>query len=47
MDALILAGGLGTRLRAVVKDRAKSVAEIDGRPFLAHVLDRLARSAEV
>jgi D-glycero-alpha-D-manno-heptose 1-phosphate guanylyltransferase len=47
MDALILAGGLGTRLRAVVKDRAKSVAEIGGRPFLAHVLDRLARSAEV
>jgi D-glycero-alpha-D-manno-heptose 1-phosphate guanylyltransferase len=47
MDALILAGGLGTRLRAVVKDRAKSVAEIGGRPFLAHVLDRLARSGEV
>jgi NDP-sugar pyrophosphorylase family protein len=30
----ILAGGLGTRLRSVVKDRPKALAEADGTPFL-------------
>ena len=36
--AIILAGGLGTRLRSVVDDRPKPMADIDGRPFLAHQL---------
>ena len=40
--AAILAGGLGTRLRSVVTDRPKVMAEIRGRPFLAHVLDQLS-----
>jgi D-glycero-alpha-D-manno-heptose 1-phosphate guanylyltransferase len=40
--AAIIAGGLGTRLRTVVADRPKSMAEVAGRPFLAHVLDRLS-----
>lgn len=40
--ALILAGGLGTRLRGVVADRPKVLAPVSGRPFLAHLLDRLA-----
>jgi len=40
--AVILAGGLGTRLRSVVADRPKCLAEVLGRPFLAHQLDRLA-----
>jgi D-glycero-alpha-D-manno-heptose 1-phosphate guanylyltransferase len=43
MDALILAGGLGTRLRNVVSDRAKPVAEIGGQPFLAFMLRRLEK----
>lgn len=43
MDALILAGGLGTRLAGVVPDRAKPVAEVAGRPFLAYLLAHLAR----
>ena len=47
MDALILAGGLGTRLRSAVADRAKSVAPVSGRPFLSYVLDHLARSGRV
>jgi D-glycero-alpha-D-manno-heptose 1-phosphate guanylyltransferase len=47
MDALILAGGLGTRLAPVVRDRAKPVADVGGRPFLAHVLEHLARHPEV
>ena len=37
----VLAGGLGTRLRPVVADRPKGLAEIHGRPFLAHLLDQL------
>lgn len=39
--AVILAGGLGTRLREVVADRPKVLAEVNGRPFLACLLDRL------
>lgn len=38
----ILAGGLGTRLRPAVGDRPKALADVGGRPFAAHVLDRLA-----
>jgi NDP-sugar pyrophosphorylase family protein len=40
-SAVILAGGLGTRLRATVADRPKVLAEVRGRPFLAYLLDRL------
>ena len=47
VDALILAGGLGTRLAPVVDDRAKPVAEVAGHPFLAFVLDHLARCERV
>lgn len=47
MDALILAGGLGTRLAQAVGDRAKPVADVGGRPFLAFVLEHLARCLEV
>lgn len=37
--AIILAGGLGTRLRSVVSDVPKPMAPIRGRPFLAYQLD--------
>jgi D-glycero-alpha-D-manno-heptose 1-phosphate guanylyltransferase len=47
LDALILAGGLGTRLRSAVADRAKAVAPVSGRPFLFYVLEHLARSGSV
>jgi len=40
--ALVLAGGLGTRLRSVVTDRPKVLALVAGRPYLAHLLDQLA-----
>ena len=40
--AYILAGGFGTRLRQVVADRPKALAEILGRPYIYHLLDRLA-----
>jgi NDP-sugar pyrophosphorylase family protein len=38
----ILAGGLGTRLAPAIGDRQKVVAGIDGRPFVAILLDQLA-----
>ena len=38
-EALILAGGLGTRLRSVVKDVPKPMAPVHGKPFLSYVLD--------
>lgn len=38
-SAVILAGGLGTRLRSVVPDLPKPMAPISGRPFLEHQLD--------
>lgn len=40
--AVILAGGLGTRLRSVVADRPKVLAEVDGVPFVFHLLTQLA-----
>jgi NDP-sugar pyrophosphorylase family protein len=42
IPALILAGGLGTRLRGVLPDTPKVLAPVAGRPFLAHLLDALA-----
>lgn len=41
-EAVVLAGGLGTRLRAVVSDVPKPLAPVAGRPFLAWLLDGLA-----
>lgn len=41
-DAVVLAGGLGTRLREAVPDLPKPMAPVAGRPFLALVLDHLA-----
>src|SRR5205085_1121441 len=39
--AIVLAGGLGTRLRSVVSDRPKAMSRVAGRPFLEHVLGLL------
>jgi D-glycero-alpha-D-manno-heptose 1-phosphate guanylyltransferase len=44
MEAIVLAGGLGTRLRDVVSDVPKPMAPVRGRPFLSFVLDRLVDS---
>lgn len=41
ITGVILAGGLGTRLRTVVNDRPKVLAPVLGRPFLAFLLDQL------
>ncbi|MFT4901018.1 MAG: NDP-sugar pyrophosphorylase family protein [Lentimonas sp.] len=39
MQAVILCGGLGTRLRSAVSDRPKCLAEVAGEPFLLLLLD--------
>ncbi len=41
LTAVILAGGYGTRLRKVVCDRPKVLADVNGRPFLSYLLDRI------
>lgn len=38
IDVVVLAGGLGMRLRAVLPDRQKVVAEVGGRPFLEKLI---------
>ena len=42
-EAIILAGGFGTRLRVIVSDVPKPLAPVGGRPFLHWLLDGLAR----
>jgi D-glycero-alpha-D-manno-heptose 1-phosphate guanylyltransferase len=44
MQAIVLAGGLGTRLRGVVPDLPKPMAPVAGRPFLAWILDELVKA---
>ena len=41
MQAVLLAGGFGTRLRAVVPDLPKPLAPVAGRPFITILLDQL------
>ena len=38
-DAIVLAGGLGTRLRPLVSDVPKPMAPVNGRPFLELLLE--------
>lgn len=40
-EAIILAGGLGTRLRSVVPDLPKCMAPVNGKPFLTYVINHL------
>ena len=40
-DVVILAGGLGERLRHVISDTQKAMAPICGKPFLCYLLDEL------
>jgi D-glycero-alpha-D-manno-heptose 1-phosphate guanylyltransferase len=41
-EAIILAGGFGTRLSHVLVDLPKPLAPVNGRPFVAYLLDALA-----
>jgi D-glycero-alpha-D-manno-heptose 1-phosphate guanylyltransferase len=40
-EAIILAGGLGTRLRSAVPDLPKCMAPVNGEPFLKYVIEHL------
>ncbi len=42
-EAIILAGGLGTRLREAVPDLPKCIAPVGGKPFISYVIDALRR----
>lgn len=42
-EAIILAGGLGTRLRAVVPELPKCMAPVGGQPFIGHVIDHFKK----
>lgn len=44
MQALILAGGLGTRLRKAVNDRPKPMALVNGKPFLEYQIEYLRKN---
>ena len=41
IEAVILAGGMGTRLRSLALDRSKVMVEVKGRPFITYLLDQL------
>jgi D-glycero-alpha-D-manno-heptose 1-phosphate guanylyltransferase len=43
-EAILLAGGLGTRLKKTVPDLPKPMAPVNGRPFIEYVLDYLIKN---
>ena len=47
MEVIILAGGLGTRLRSEVKDVPKCMAPVAGKPFLWYLLTDLKKYKDV
>lgn len=44
MEAIVLAGGMGTRLQSVVSHVPKPMADINGKPFLEYLLKYLSDS---
>ncbi len=44
MEAIVLAGGLGTRLQSVVSDVPKPMASIEDKPFLEYILKYLKKN---
>ncbi|NQV33598.1 MAG: NTP transferase domain-containing protein [Phycisphaeraceae bacterium] len=44
ITAAILVGGKGSRLKAVVSDRPKILADVGGQPFLSYLLEQLCEA---
>lgn len=44
MEAIVLAGGFGTRLQGLIKDIPKPMAPINGKPFLTYVFNYLRKN---
>ncbi|WP_345969899.1 nucleotidyltransferase family protein [Sulfurimonas sp. HSL1-6] len=44
MEAIVLAGGLGTRLRSVVSELPKPMAPVGGKPFLEYIFQYLKKN---
>lgn len=42
--ALVLAGGLGTRLRPITNKIPKPMVDINGKPTIAHIIDEIVRN---
>jgi NDP-sugar pyrophosphorylase family protein len=43
LEAVVLAGGLGTRLRPITEKVPKPLVPVKGRPFLDYLLEKIAR----
>ena len=41
MKAIILAAGVGSRLRPITDDKPKTLVRVVGKPILGHLLDAL------
>jgi D-glycero-alpha-D-manno-heptose 1-phosphate guanylyltransferase len=47
MEVIVLAGGLGTRLRSIVNEVPKCMATVAGQPFLYYLLKYLSKYSEI
>ncbi len=41
MKAIILAAGIGSRLRPITNEKLKTMVEVNGRPMINYIIDAL------